>query len=232
LVNWPQAHAVASSGGRYEMQTYCCLNGTNPASYPSSWYAFNAGPARFYVLEAAWNNGNVGSANLYQDDYDYHWTVNSDEYRWVANDLATHPKQVSFAFVHFPLYTSNGSEKSDPWLNGPTHLEGLLADHGVDVVFNGHAHIYERNTPSAPGMPVSYVTGGGGGMLEPVNTCAAVDAYSIGWNPASACGSATPPTTVDRVYHFLLVTVDGTQVTVTPTDELGRTFDVQTYDFS
>jgi hypothetical protein len=34
------------------------------------------------------------------------------------------------------------------------------------------------------------------------------------------------------VYHFLLVTVDGTQVTVTPTDELGRTFDVQTYDFS
>jgi hypothetical protein len=34
------------------------------------------------------------------------------------------------------------------------------------------------------------------------------------------------------VYHFLLVSVDGTTVTVTPTDELGRTFDQQTYDFA
>jgi chitodextrinase len=33
------------------------------------------------------------------------------------------------------------------------------------------------------------------------------------------------------VFHFLLVTVDGSTVTVTPTDELGRTFDVQTYRF-
>jgi len=33
------------------------------------------------------------------------------------------------------------------------------------------------------------------------------------------------------VYHFLLVTVSGTTVTVTPTDEYGRTFDVVTYHF-
>jgi hypothetical protein len=232
LINWPQAHAVASSRGRYEMQTYCCVNGTGSANYPSSWYAFNAGQARFYVLEAAWKNGNVGSADLYQNDYDAHWTVDSDEYRWLANDLAKHPKQVSFAFFHFPLYSSNAAEESDPWLSGPTHLEGLLANSGVDVVFNGHAHIYARNVPSAPGMPVTYVTGGGGGTLQPTNSCASVAAYAIGWNPGSACGAAAPPTTVDSVYHFLLVTVDGTQVTVTPTDELGRTFDVQTYDFS
>ena len=35
-----------------------------------------------------------------------------------------------------------------------------------------------------------------------------------------------------NVYHFLLVTVNGNQVTVTPTDSTGRTFDVQTYMFS
>lgn len=232
LRNWPENHAVSTSQGRYQMDQYCCLNNTTSASYPSSWYAFDAGPARFYVLEAAWNNGNVGTADLYQNDYDSHWTLSSDEYRWLVNDLSAHPSQVSFAFFHFPLYTSNSTETSDPWLSGPTHLEGLLGDHGVDIVFNGHAHIYERNVPSAAGMPVSYVTGGGGGTLEPVSSCAAVDAYSIGWSPGSACGSATPPTTIDQVYHFLLVTVDGSHVTVTPTDELGRTFDVQTYDFS
>jgi chitodextrinase len=33
------------------------------------------------------------------------------------------------------------------------------------------------------------------------------------------------------VFHFLLVSVNGSKVTVTPTDEMGRTFDVQTYTF-
>ena len=37
--------------------------------------------------------------------------------------------------------------------------------------------------------------------------------------------SAPVPTTKDRVHHFLLVNVNGSTVTVTPTDELGRTFD-------
>jgi len=37
------------------------------------------------------------------------------------------------------------------------------------------------------------------------------------------------PTDDAQVYHFLKVTVQGTSVTVAPTDSLGRTFDVQTY---
>ena len=237
LTNWPQDKAVASSSGRYRMDTYCCLNNTSSASYPSEWYAFNAGPARIYVLEAAWDNANVGTSSLYGNDHDAHWTVDSAEYQWLQQDLAAHPKELSFAFFHFPLYTANATEASDPWLSGPDNLEGLLADHGVDIVFNGHAHIYERNAPSAAGMPVSYVTGGGGARLEPVSVCPPIAEYAIGWDYSavthgSACGAAATPTTVDQVYHYLLVTVAGTQVTVTPTDELGRTFDVQTYVFS
>ena len=166
-----------------------------------------------------------------------HWAVDSPEYLWLQHDLETHGNAVAFAFFHFPLYTDNATERSDPWLQGDGNLEGLLAQYGVDVVFNGHAHIYERNAPSASGMPVSYVTGGGGARLEPVSACTPIDQYAIGWDyvaatHGSACGGAALPTTVDQVYHYLLVPVDGTQVTVTPTDELGRTFDVQTYDFS
>ncbi len=237
LINWPQDKAVASSSGRYQMDTYCCVNSTSSASYPSEWYAFNAGPARFYVLEAAWDNGNLGSGSIYRNDRDSHWTVGSAEYQWLQHDLATHPKALSFAFFHFPLYTDNASEATDPWLDGASNLEGLLAEHGVDVVFNGHAHIYERNAPSDAGMPVSYVSGGGGARLEPVSACTPIDQYAIGWDYAasthgSACGAATIPTTIDRVFHFLLVTVDGLQVSVTPTDELGRTFDAQTYTFA
>jgi calcineurin-like phosphoesterase family protein len=233
LVNWPESHAVRSSGGRYQMDVNCCQNGTVSKSYPSEWYAFNAGPVRFYVLDASWDNGNVGTSTIYGNDYDAHWTVGAAERTWLENDLQQHPTQIAFAFFHFPLYTSNATETSDAWLDGPSSLEGLLGDHGVDIVFNGHAHIYERNGPSAAGMPVSYVTGGGGATLEPVSKCGAPDLFALGWSPSgSACGAATVPASADHVFHFLLVTVDGSHVTVTPTDELGRTFDQQTYDFA
>ena len=142
---------------------------------------------------------------------------------------------MKFAFFHFPLYSANSTEASDTSLSGPSHLEGLLAANGVDLVFNGHAHIYDRNLPSGSGMPVAYVTGGGGAPLEPVSRCTNV-AYALGWSYSSSthgssCGSAPRPTTIDRVFHFLLVSVNGSQVTVTPIDELGRAFDAQTYTF-
>jgi len=60
-------------------------------------------------------------------------------------------------------------------------------------------------------------------------------AYAVGWSYSlggSACGGAARPTSIDQVFHFLKVSVDGVRVTVAPTDAQGRTFDVQTYDFS
>jgi len=208
-------------------------NGVPATSLPSAWYAFDVGSTRFYALEAAWPNSKTStgrSPELYQDDWGFHWQSSAAEYRWLENDLATHPSQLKLAFFHFPLYADNATETSDAWLQGPTSLEGLLGRYGVSLVFNGHAHVYERNVQRS-GI-VSYVTGGGGATLEPVSGCSAFDAYALGWSPngGSSC-SAPPPTSASQVYHFLLVSVDGTNVTVTPTDELGRTFDVQAYSF-
>ena len=39
------------------------------------------------------------------------------------------------------------------------------------------------------------------------------------------------PTSPAQVFSFVLVRVSGTQVTVTPTNSLGQTFDVVTYQF-
>jgi hypothetical protein len=66
LLNWPQARAVAASGGRYQIDTYCCVNGTFADNYPSTWYAFDAGVARFYVLQSAWElvRRNRGAAGI------------------------------------------------------------------------------------------------------------------------------------------------------------------------
>ena len=237
LMLWPMAQAAATSGGRYQMDTYCCTNGTASRSYPSAWYAFDAGSARYYLLDAAWANSNVGTTDIYKNDYENHWTLTSPEFQWLAADLASHPSALKFAFMHFPMYSDNATETSDLYLRGQGSVAGLLSQYGVDIAFSGHAHMYERNLRQPGDSFVSYLTGGGGGKLQPIGAkgCSAFDAYGIGWsnskNQGSACGAALVPDSITRVFHFLLVTVQGTRVTVAPTDELGRTFDVRTYDF-
>ncbi|MCW2621961.1 MAG: metallophosphoesterase, partial [Frankiales bacterium] len=235
ITTWTQQTAVATSGGRYQNDVYCCVNGTTSSNYGSEWYAFDAGNARFYVLDAAWSDGNKGTATAYANDALAHFAPGAPEYEWLKRDLETHSAQLKFAAFHYPLYSDSNTESSDPFLQGPDGLEGLLGANGVQLVFNGHAHIYERNTPSAPGMPVSYVTGGGGAKPGPVGRCHSYDAYAIGWSntsqTGSSCGSAVAPTSAANVFHILKVTVSGMTVTVTPTDSTGQTFDVQTYTF-
>ena len=248
LTNWPQAATAAASGGSYAMVSYPSIDGTAPASYPTSYYAFSTGGVRFYLLDASWGNSNTGNATggacgakcaMYQVDYDAHWTPASAEYQWLRRDLAAHPGGLKFAFFHFPLYTDNSTEVGDPYLanipGSTSSLEELLNANGVQLIFNGHAHIYQRNI-ATPGGVTSYVSGGGGAKAEPVSNCTPTDAYAAGWSyskaKGSACGSAVAPASDSQVYHFLKVTVHGSTVTVAPTDASGRTFDVQTYNFT
>jgi Calcineurin-like phosphoesterase/Purple acid Phosphatase, N-terminal domain len=239
LNTWPQPTAPVLSNGRSQTDTYCCVNGTNSASYPSVWYAFDVGRARIYILDAAWANSNLGTGTIYSDDNAAHWQPSDPEYQWLASDLAAHPGALKIAVMHLPMYADNPTEGTDPYMHGPGSVAALLSQYGVQMVLNGHMHAYERNTKQPGESFVSYVTGGGGATLEPVGSgtahCGSYDAYAVGWSPTKlkgyACGAAAPPTSASQVYHFLLVTVGSSSVTVMPTDELGRTFDVQTYGF-
>nr|WP_274388959.1 metallophosphoesterase [Streptomyces cavernae] len=234
---WKQSALAASSGGVFAMVDYPSYLGSNPVSYPTTYYAFTTGGIRFYVLDTAWGNSNTGAATggtcgshceIYEQDAHFHWQDGSAKYEWLKADLAAHPTGPKFAFFHFPLHSDSASEPSDTYL---ADLERTLADAGVDLVFNGHSHIYQRNTTT----PVSYVTGGGGADVSSVGAagCSSTDAYALGWsysrNLGSACGAAPVPTDDARVYHYPKVSVNGTSVTVTPTDALGETFDVRTY---
>ncbi len=243
LINWPQDRAVAGSSGKYVKETYCCVNGSASEVYPSAWYAFDAGNARFYMLDAAWADANLGTApSIYKNDHDAHWLPGNPEYEWLKSDLLAHPNALKFAFFHYPLYSGNKSESSNTYLQGPSELEGLLASNGVAMAFNGHAHLYQRTAKLNSSTLVTYLAGGGGAKLEPLDgTCSTNTVYAIGWSYSanggagggSSCGSSAPPKPASRaqVFHFLRVTINGSQVTVAPTDSQGHTFDVQTYTF-
>ena len=205
------------------------------------------------MLDAAWADGNVGTTNLYQVDHDEHWTTSSPEYKWLAADLASHPGGVKMAVFHFPLRSDNSTQRSDTILQNSSANPNAHQPRGAPgrqrgpVAFNGHAHTYQRITPATTtGQIINYVTGGGGGILEPVSqgsTCTGLlatgDIYALGWSPSgtgptsgtgSSCGPGTStPQSAAEVYNFLEVKVTGTTVTVTPINAAGQSFDVQTY---
>jgi hypothetical protein len=231
LHNFPSDTVARASGGRYRQDVYCCTStmGTSKEAYSSAWYAFDWAGARFYVLQSAWSDGPAD----YQGDFEAQWNggvrgcaVCGAQLRWLRKDLAAHAgTRVKFAFFHYPLYVDSTAQRSNAFTAGPGSLEGLLAANGVDVAFSGHAHVYERNLPQV-GNLVTYVTGGGGGELSPINSCNSFDAYALG--DRSACRAADPDTPL-RVFHYLQVTVQGDVITVAPTDATGEVFDVQTF---
>ena len=258
---WPTPQTATASQGTYAFDSYSAGKGIS-GTYPDNWYALSSGNVRIYVLDAAWSDRGVGTATgslcptpsyckQYEADADEHWQDSSPEYRWLVSDLAAHQGGVKFAVFHYPLRSANSTQPSDPYLQNSaanpkpsSSLEKLLSDNGIVVAFNGHAHTYQRIVPKQSGQITSYVTGGGGAVLEPVSTgslCSTLQqsasVYALGWSPShstagagsgTACG-ATARQSAAEVFHFLKVTVDGNQVTVTPTNAAGGTFDVQTY---
>ncbi len=266
LWTWPEPNTVGGSNGTYAMQAPAAVDGVNTGvTNPADWYALQNGNTRIYVLDAAWSDSNVGSATgsecpgspptpdclQYQVDGDQHWQTSSPEYQWLASDLAAHPGGVKMAVFHYPVRSVNLTQPSDPYLSG---LEALLAQGGVQVAFNGHAHTYQRIQPSAAGTVANFVTGGGGGVLEPVDTkadngakqvcnpmLAQATVYALGWNPNAAVGKqgsecssgnvAPTPTSAMQVYNYLKVAVNGQVVTVTAVNAEGQAFDQATFTY-
>jgi calcineurin-like phosphoesterase family protein len=70
----------------------------------------------------------------------------SVQHEWIGEQLAAHPTGCQMAIWHRPLFTSGA--------NGPNpdmrDMFKAIYDLGVDVLINGHDHIYERFAPQDP----------------------------------------------------------------------------------
>jgi hypothetical protein len=75
--------------------------------------------------------------------------------------LARSPEPWKIAYFHHPLYSDGGRHGSNVELR--VVLEPLLVRHGVDVVFSGHEHIYQR---TAPQKGITYFVEGSSGQLR------------------------------------------------------------------
>ena len=80
---------------------------------------------------------------------------------WFDEALRQSDDQWRICFFHHPIYSDGGRHGSDVSLR--VVLEPLLVKYGVDVVFSGHDHMYERLKPQ---KGITYFVSGSGGELR------------------------------------------------------------------
>jgi acid phosphatase len=88
--------------------------------------------------------------------------------RWFENRLAESKAVWKIVFLHHPLYSSakrhgNASSDEKDVLRLRQSIEPLLVKYAVDIVLNGHDHVYERPKMQAG---IQYFTSGSGGKLR------------------------------------------------------------------
>lgn len=141
------------------------------------WYSFDFGNTHFVVL-----------------DSDEDFLKQGNQIDWLINDLENNTADWTFAFFHHPPFTSGGNHYRRDRIYRKNLLHPIFEEYGVDVVFNGHDHHYERIKPivSRGGTrPVTYIICGNGGT--PMRYSRKLD-----WTAY-----------VERVFGFVLVSIDG-----------------------
>jgi len=105
------------------------------------YYTFTRGGVRFFALDT----------NL----------LDRQQLAWFERTLASSSERWKICFFHHPLYSSGAEHGSAVELR-PV-LEPLFSRYGVDVVFSGHDHIYERIRPQ---RGIAYFVSGAGGKIR------------------------------------------------------------------
>lgn len=114
-----------------------------------AYYAFEAGDACFFAVD--------DNADGFGVDAGASLAEGSAQRGWLERALGGCGARWKIVFLHVPVYSSreHGDHEALQRL-----LEPLFTRHGVDIVFQGHVHWYERTEPI---RGVVYVTSGAGG---------------------------------------------------------------------
>ena len=133
------------------MKFYATLgnhDNTNEKFYKS----FNMNGERFYTFRPR------PGVRFFSLDSNY---MDKSQTDWLEKELAASGSDWKIAFFHHPLYSSGGTHGSDTKLRD--QLEPVFLKYGVDAVFSGHEHFYERIKPQ---KGIYYFVSGGAGKVR------------------------------------------------------------------
>jgi predicted phosphodiesterase len=115
---------------------------------------FNLGGNRYRTFKK-------GNVRFFVIDSNY---LDPEQVKWLEKELSQSGSDWKIAYFHHPLYTT---ARRGPEVELRAVLEPLFVKHGVDVVFTGHEHIYERLQPQ---KGIYHFTVGGAAKLRKGDT--------------------------------------------------------------
>jgi predicted phosphodiesterase len=158
---------------------------------------FNMGGERFYTFK-------VKGVRFFALDSNY---MDPKQLAWLEKELKSAGSDWKIAFFHHPLYSSGEKHGSDVALRAV--LEPLFVKYGVDAVFAGHEHFYERMKPQ---RGIFYFICGSSAKLREGNIEK----------------TALTEKGFDRDNTFMLVEIGGNQLSFQTISRTGETIDAGT----
>jgi hypothetical protein len=155
---------------------------------------FNMGGARYYTFVRQ-------NARFFVLDSDY---LDARQVAWLDEALSSAHDDWKICYFHHPLYSDGGRHGSEIDLR--VVLEPMFVRHGVNVVFSGHDHIYERLTPQ---QGIHYFVSGAAGQLRKGDL-----------RPSEITAAA-----FDQDQSFMLVAIAGTEMSFQAVSRTGKTVD-------
>jgi predicted phosphodiesterase len=163
-----------------------------------------------------------GNLELFIVDSERPLVRGSEQYEWLDAALGSSKATWKIVCLHKPAFSSDENDFGDTLevrnAGGDISMRfsvELYEKHGVDIVWCGHIHSYERTHPLNAGEPfigrgvVYMITGGGGGGLE----------KAAPWrSPFSA--------KVYSGHHYCMVSIHGPKLRIEAYDLEGRLFDL------
>ena len=150
----------------------------------AQYYSFKKGNVRFFVLDSNY--------------------MDPKQLAWLEQELTASGSDWKVCYFHHPLYSSGTNHGSATELR--FLLEPLFVKHGVQVVFSGHEHVYERVKPQ---KGIQYFTEGASAKLM---------ARSLQATSFKASG-------FDTDYSFMLVEIAGDELYFQTISRTGATVD-------
>jgi hypothetical protein len=157
---------------------------------------FNMNGERYYTFK-----GPKPGVRFFALDSNY---MSKEQLAWLEKELAASGSDWKIPFFHHPLYSSGDTHGSDETLRD--QLEPLFLKYGVDVVFTGHEHFYERLKPQ---KGISYFISGSSAKLRKGNIT----------------NSGMTAKGFDQGYSFMILEIAGDELYFQTIDENGKTID-------
>ncbi len=143
-----------------------------------------------------------GSSSFYALNSNY---MDKKQVDWLNEKLAADTATWKIAFFHHPPYSSGAAHGSDAKLRQV--VEPIFLKYGIDVVFTGHEHFYERIKPQ---QGIYYFISGSGGKLRKGDV---------------KKGSPLTDKAFDRDMSFMLLEIDDNQMYYQVVSRTGDTVD-------